>query len=138
MKFVQENIWLFMMAVVSGALFIWPTISKRLSGAKHVSAFEAVQLINRKDAVVVDVREPAEFKSGHVANSRNIPLNQLESKLKELEKFKDRPILLLCQAGNRSATATGTLKKAGFLDVAALTGGLAAWQQAGMPVNKGS
>ncbi|MSQ60396.1 MAG: rhodanese-like domain-containing protein [Betaproteobacteria bacterium] len=127
-----------MMAVVSGALFIWPTISKRLSGAKHVSAFEAVQLINRKDAVVVDVREPAEFKSAHVANSRNIPFGELESKLKELEKFKDRPILLLCQAGNRSATATGTLKKAGFMDVAALAGGLAAWQQAGMPVSKSS
>ncbi len=137
MKFVQENIWLFMMAFVSGALFIWPSISKRLSGAKQVSAFEAVQLINRKDAVVVDVREPTEFKSGRVANSKNIPLSQLASKLNELEKFKDRPILLLCQAGNRSASASGTLKKAGFAEVVALAGGLAAWQQAGMPVDKG-
>jgi len=136
-KFVQDNIWLFMMALVSGALFIWPTISKRLTGAKEVSALEAVQLINRKDALVVDVRDPNEFKGGHITNSKNIPLGQLEAKLKELEKFKGRPILLLCQRGNRSATATGAFKKAGFADVVALAGGLSAWQQAGMPVEKG-
>ena len=137
MKFVQDNIWLFMMALASGALFIWPSIAKRLSGAQQVSAFEAVQLINRKDAIVVDVREPAEFKVGRVANSRNIPLKELDAKLNELEKFKNKPILLLCQSGNRSASASGTLKKAGFAEVVALAGGLAAWQQAGMPVDRG-
>jgi rhodanese-related sulfurtransferase len=137
LKFVQDNIWLFAMALVSGVLFIWPMISKRLSGGRQVSTFEAVQLINRQDAVVVDVREPAEFKVGRVVNSRNVPLGELAAKLKDLEKFKAKPILLLCQSGNRSASASSTLKKAGFADVASLSGGLAAWQQAGMPTEKG-
>ena len=137
MKFVQDNIWLFVMAITSGALFIWPSIAKRISGAKQVSAFEAVQLINRKDAIIVDVREPAEFKGGRVANSRNIPLKELDARLGDLERFKNKPILLLCQSGNRSASASSTLKKAGFAEVVALAGGLSAWQQAGMPIDKG-
>lgn len=137
MKFVQDNIWLVIMAVVSGSLFVWPSISKRLSGARHVSTFEAVQLINRKDAVVIDVREASEFKGARLSNSRNIPLGQLENKIQDLEKFKDRPIVVLCQGGNKSASAIGLLKKAGFAEAVALAGGLQAWQQAGMPVDRG-
>jgi rhodanese-related sulfurtransferase len=84
----------------------------------------------------VDVREPAEFKSGHIPNARNVPLGQVGDRLKELEKFKARPILLTCATGNRSATAGGTLQKAGFGQVFSLAGGMGAWQQASMPVEK--
>lgn len=137
MKFVQDNIWLFLVAVTSGILFIWPTIGRRLSGVAQVSTLEAVQLINRRDAVVIDVREDAEYKSARVAGSRLIPLKSLAGRLGELEKLKSKPILLICQTGSRSAQAAGTLKKAGFADVASLAGGLHAWQQAGMPIEKG-
>lgn len=137
MKFVQENIWLFLIALTSGLLFIWPTIARRLSGVRQLSTLEAVQLINRRDAVLIDVREETEYNTARVAGSRHIPLKSLDGRLGELEKLKSKPILLICQTGNRSAQAAGSLKKAGFGDVASLAGGLHAWQQAGMPVEKG-
>lgn len=136
MEFVQENIWLVLIAVVSGAMFVWPSVAKRLHGAKEVGIVEAVQLINRQDAAIVDVREPGEFKTGHIPNARNLPLGQLGERTKELDKLKGRPILLACASGNRSVSAAGSLRKAGFEQVYSLAGGLGAWQQAGMPVEK--
>ena len=97
---------------------------------------EAVQLINRKDAVIVDVREPNEFKAGHIPNARNIPAGQIKERAKELEKLKSKPLLLVCQTGSRSAQVCGSLQKDGFGEPVALSGGMAAWQQAGMPVEK--
>lgn len=136
MKFVMDNIWLFLVALLSGVMFLMPNITRRMSGVQHVSTLEAVQMMNRRDAVVVDVREAGEFKAGHVTGARNLPLKELQNRLGELEKFKNKPILLLCQTGNRSSQAGGILKKAGFSEIANLTGGLHAWQQAGMPLEK--
>jgi rhodanese-related sulfurtransferase len=133
---VQKNIWLVMIAVASGAMFIWPTIAKLFSRGREVGVVEAVQLINRKDAVIVDVREPNEFKSGHIPHARNIPFDQIKDRRKELEKLKNKPLLLVCQTGSRSAQACGGLLKDGFAQIVALSGGMAAWQQAGMPVEK--
>jgi rhodanese-related sulfurtransferase len=135
---VQKNIWLVMIAVASGALFIWPTIGKLFSRGREVGVVEAVQLINRKDAVVIDVREPNEFKGGHIPNARNLPVGQIKDRAKELEKLKSRPLLLVCQTGSRSAQACAGLVTGGFAQVVALSGGMAAWQQAGMPVEKDS
>lgn len=136
MEFVQKNIWLVMIAVASGALFIWPTIAKLFSRGREVGVAEAVQLINRKDAVIVDVREPNEFKSGRIPHARNIPVDRINERVKELEKLKTKPLLLVCQTGSRSAQACGGLLKDGFAQAVALSGGMAAWQQAGMPVEK--
>lgn len=136
MKFVQDNIWLVLIAVVSGLMFIWPMVAKRIHGGREVGVADAVQLINRQDAVVVDVREPGEFKSGHIPNARNIPVGQIGERTKELEKLKGKPIVLTCASGNRSTTAAGVLRKAGFENVASLAGGMGAWTQAGMPVEK--
>src|SRR5512147_431557 len=105
-EFIQKNIWLVMIAVVSGAMLIWPFIAKRFSATREVGVADAVQLINRQDAVILDVREPAEFKSGHIPNARNIPAGQVGERLKELEKFKSRPILLTCASGSRSGNAS--------------------------------
>ncbi len=133
---MQKNIWLVMIAVASGALFIWPTIAKLFSRGREVGVAEAVQLINRKDAVIVDVREPNEFKSGRIPHARNIPVDRINERVKELEKLKTKPLLLVCQTGSRSAQACGGLLKDGFAQAVALSGGMAAWQQAGMPVEK--
>jgi rhodanese-related sulfurtransferase len=135
-EFVQKNIWLVMIAVASGALFIWPSVAKLFSRAREVGVVEAVQLINRKDAVIVDVRAPNEFKSGHIPYARNIPVDQIKDRMKELEKLKNKPLLLVCQSGTRSSQACGALLKDGFAQIVALSGGMAAWQQAGMPVEK--
>ena len=136
MKFVQDNIWLVLIAVVSGLMFVWPSVAKRINRAREVGVAEAVQLINRQDAAIVDVREPGEFKSGHIPNARNVPLGQIGERTKELEKAKGKPVLLTCASGNRSLTAAGTLRKAGFEQVYSLAGGMGAWQQAGMPTEK--
>ncbi|MEO8166085.1 MAG: rhodanese-like domain-containing protein [Betaproteobacteria bacterium] len=115
---------------------IWPLINRRLSGVPEVGAMEAVQLLNRKDAVMIDVRDAAEFSAGHAPHARNIPLAQLDKRIRELEKFKSRPAIVVCQTGSRSNAATALLKKAGFAEVVVLAGGIGAWQQANMPVEK--
>ena len=125
-------------AVASGALFIWPSIARLFSRTREVGVVEAVQMINRKDAVIVDVREPGEFKAGHIPNARNIPAGQIKERGKDLEKLKSKPLLLVCQSGSRSAQVSTSLQKEGFGELVALAGGMAAWQQAGMPVEKDS
>jgi rhodanese-related sulfurtransferase len=136
-QFVQNNIWLVLAAVVSGLMFLWPSVAKRFSRTREVGPVEAVQLINRQDAAIVDVREPGEFKGGHIPNARNIPLGQIAERMKDLEKLKGKPVLVICASGNRSASACATLHQAGFEQVYSLAGGMGAWQQAGMPSEKG-
>jgi rhodanese-related sulfurtransferase len=135
-KFVLDNIWMVLAAVVSGTFLVWPFISRRLSGTSEVGPMEAVQLINRKDALVLDLREPGEFGAGHAPHARNIPAGQLENRIGELDKFKGRPLILACQTGGRSHSVTGLLKKAGFAEVFVLSGGVNAWQQASLPLEK--
>lgn len=128
---------LFGTAVVTGGMLIWPLLNRLLNkGGSEVSTLEAVQLINRRDAVVVDVRDAAEYAAGHVTGSRHIPEAQLAGRLKELEKLKSRPIIVSCRTGSRATSAGAVLRKNGFGEVFALRGGIAAWQQAGMPLEK--
>ena len=137
--FLQKNPYhlvLFGIAVVSGGLLIWPFFGRALRPGRQVSALETVQLINRRDAVVLDVREPAEYASGHITNARNVPEGQLADRLKELERYKSRPIVVSCGSGARSARAGALLQKAGFAEVFTLRGGIAAWQQASLPLEK--
>jgi rhodanese-related sulfurtransferase len=136
--FAQKNIWLVMIAVASGALFIWPSIAKLFSRGREIGVTEAVLLINRKDAAIIDVREASEFKAGHIPHARNLPAGELTGRVKELEKLKTKPLLLVCQSGVRSTQACNALHKDGYAQAVALAGGMAAWQQAGMPVEKDS
>ncbi len=137
--FLQKNplhLMLFGTAVVTGGMLIWPVINRLFRPGAEVGAAEAVQLINRRDALAVDVRESDEYATGHIANSRHIPLAQLADHIKSLEKFKSRPIIVICRSGSRAASAAGVLRKNGFGEVFTLRGGVSAWQQAGMPLEK--
>jgi rhodanese-related sulfurtransferase len=137
--FLQKNPYhlvLFGIAVVSGGLLIWPFFGRVMHTGKQVSPQETVQLINRRDAVVLDVRETAEYAAGHITNARNVPEGQLADRIKELERYKSRPIVLSCGTGARSARAGAILQKAGFAEVVTLRGGIAAWKQASMPLEK--
>lgn len=127
---------LFGTAVVTGGMLIWPLVSRLVRPGSDVGPLEAVQLINRRDAVVIDVRDAGEYASGHITNARHIPEAQLAERMKELEKFKSRPIIVACRAGTRAAGAAALLRKQGFAEVFALRGGIAAWQQASMPLEK--
>ena len=135
MKFVMDNIFLVAVAVVSGAMLVLPLL-RRGAGGPSVNTLEATQLINRQDALVVDVREQAEFAASHILNSRGLPLSQLETRLGDIEKFKDKPVIVYCATDNRSGAAVATLKKRGFSNAVILSGGFAAWQQAGLPAQK--
>ena len=135
LRFAISNIWLIIAALVSGGMLLWPLVRLGAGGAS-VNTLEATQLINRSDALVVDVREPAEYGKGHILNARNIPLSQVDHRCAEIEKFKDKPVIVACETGNRSGAAASILRKRGFGKVFNLSGGVSAWQQAGLPVGK--
>ncbi|MEW5943069.1 MAG: rhodanese-like domain-containing protein [Pseudomonadota bacterium] len=137
MQFFMDNIALVSIALVSGAMLLWPLVSGRVTGAREVGSLEAIRLINQ-DALVLDVRENQEFAAGHVPHARHIPLGQLASRLPELEKFKDRPVVVVCRSGARSGRACAILRKNGFGQVYNLGGGMTAWEQANMPVERTS
>lgn len=137
MKFVMENIGWIGLLLGSGAMLLWPMLRGSASGAKDVSPAEAVLLINRENAIVLDVREEGEFAAGHIPDAKNIPLSKLAERINELRKFQQKPVVVNCQGGVRSANACGQLKKAGFTTLYNLRGGLGAWNEAKLPVAKG-
>lgn len=130
------NLVLFGLAVTSGGMLLFPLFTRGMRPGAEVGPMDAVTLINRKDAVVIDVRDEGEFTSGHINNARHIPEKQLADRVKELEKFKAKPVIVSCAMGRRASFAVETLKKQGFADVVALRGGISAWSQAGMPLEK--
>lgn len=134
-QFVIDNWVLFLAAFSSGAMLLWPMLSKNAGGSNKVSPNEAVQLINREKAVLIDVSESAEYASGHVAGAKNVPLGSLEAS-NDLPKNKALPLVLVCPTGARAARAAGTLKKRGFDQTRVLAGGLRAWREANLPVEK--
>ncbi|HVL34407.1 MAG TPA: rhodanese-like domain-containing protein [Burkholderiales bacterium] len=136
MSFVQENILLIVVAFVSGAMLLWPYV-RRASAGPSVSPHQATQLINREDALVVDVREPGEFGSGHILGAKNVPLARIDAGGAEIAaKRKQKPVIVYCDTGSRSGKAAAVLRAQGFAQVLNLAGGLAAWRQAGLPVEK--
>lgn len=136
MEFINQNILLISLVVVSGASLLWPLVA-RPSG-NSVSPGEATQLINREDAHIVDVREADEFASGHLPDAIHIPAGKLAERIGELEKMKSKPLILCCASGMRSNKACGELKKQGFDKLYNLAGGIDAWVGAGYPIKKGS
>ena len=135
MKFIVDNWFLFLAAITSGGLLLWPMLTKNGGGAGRVSPAEAVHLINREKAVLIDVSEPAEYAAGHVKGARSVPLAQIDAS-NELPKNKALPLVVVCPTGTRAARAVSTLKKLGFENAQALAGGLAAWREANLPVEK--
>ena len=104
MKFFLDTWYLFVAAAVSGGLLLWPLINKGAGGATKVSTNDAVQLINREKAVLIDVSEPAEYAAGHAMGSRSVPLAGLEAS-KDLPKNKALPLVVVCPTGTRASKA---------------------------------
>ncbi|GAB4124921.1 MAG: hypothetical protein Fur0040_06950 [Sideroxydans sp.] len=136
LQFLQDNVFTVSIAFISGYMLFWSFFGNRLRGIVDVDTAGAMQLINRQNALVLDVREQSEYDSGHVINSRLIPVGQLRQRVGELEKFRERPIVVLCRSGNRSANAAAFLKKEGFTKVHNLAGGIIAWQKANLPLER--
>ena len=136
MNFFIDNWTLFAIAIVSAAMLLWPVVSKG-ARAGGVGANEAVMLMNREKAVVVDVCEPSEYVAGHIGGAKNIPLSQLETKLTGAVKNKATPVILVCASGIRSNRAVSVATKLGYERAVSLSGGMGAWREAGLPVEKG-
>jgi rhodanese-related sulfurtransferase len=134
-KFLIDNWVLFLAAITSGGLLLWPMISRGGGGAGRVTPAQAVQLINREKAVLIDVSEPDEFAGSHATGSKNVPLGRLETS-GELPKNKTLPLVVVCPSGTRAVRAVATLKKLGFENSHVLAGGLAAWREANLPIEK--
>ena len=135
MKFFVDNWFLFLAAAVSGGLLLWPLLNKGAGGAGKVSPAEAVRLINREKAVLIDVSEPEEFAAGHASGAKSVPLAKLDAS-NDLPKNKTLPLVVVCPTGTRAARAVAMLKKLGFENSQALAGGLTAWREANLPVEK--
>ena len=129
--FLLSSAWL----VVAGAV-VYSFIGARLRGFNSINPAMATQLINRENAVILDVREDNEYRDGHIVNSVHIPVSYLSDRVKELEKYKGKPIIVGCRSGQRSSQACSVLKKQGFDAVYNLSGGIMAWKSDNLPLTK--
>lgn len=136
MQFLENNLMMFSVFVGSGLMLLWSFFGSKIRGIKEVGTVEALQLINHKDAVIVDVREPNEFVGGHLLNAKLIPLGELKARVGELEKYRERPIVVVCRSGQRSKIGSAQLKNRGFTQAYSLAGGVTAWQKAELPLEK--
>jgi rhodanese-related sulfurtransferase len=133
-EFFKSNILLIGLAIGSGIMLLLPSFKKGAGGVPNLSPAEAVTLINRSNAFVLDVRDDAEFASGHIADATHIPVADLAARIGELKKYQNKTILVNCQKGMRSAKACDILRKAEFTQVNNLQGGLSAWLEAKLPI----
>lgn len=137
MDFIFENWVLITIAITSGIMLMWPMIMGG-GGVNTVSPTQAVQLINKDKAVVIDVCSESEFAEGHVSGAKNVPVDELESRLAQVAKNKTTPLLMVCASGIRSRRAVGVAKKQGYEQVYSLAGGMGAWRTASLPLQKGA
>lgn len=133
MRFFLDPItWLLIsVAAIAGGLLVWPAFSRARVGGVQPS--EAVRMMNREKATVVDVSEPGEYAVAHIVGSRNIPLGRVEV-AQELPKNKTLPVILVCASGKRAARAAKALQAKGYDKAVVLAGGLAGWKAANLPV----
>jgi rhodanese-related sulfurtransferase len=132
-EFITNHWLLFLALVVILALLVH---NLAVGGKGSVEPLAATDLINRRDALVVDVRPAADFAKGHIINAMNIPMNGFKNQIGVLQKHKDKPILVSCRSGAQSTGACKELRKEGFSEVYNLRGGLLAWENANLPLTR--
>lgn len=133
MRFLTDNWPLIAVAFLSGGLLVWPLVRNRTQGPS-VGTLQATQLINSRNAQVIDVRAADEFAKGSLPNAKNIPGAALGGRIGELKK--DRPVILVCNDGTKAGPAAAQLRAGGIKEVYILAGGLAGWRAAGLPLRK--
>ena len=137
MEFFAANQLLFVVLFGLTLAVIYNEVSRLFSGFKPVDPSGLTALINRQDALLVDVSPAADFEKGHIAGARNVQMSQFDADNKVLAKVRDLPVVVACRSGSASSGAAKKLVKAGFKQVYWLDGGVAAWQQASLPLVKG-
>jgi rhodanese-related sulfurtransferase len=136
-EFVKDQYLLSGLWVALVVMLVYSYISPMLSKTKRVNNHEATLLINKEDAVVLDIRSAKDFKAGHIIDSRQLKPEEIrEGNFAKLEKHKEQPIIVVCAMGNLAVGTASKLAKAGFNKVYVLSGGMSAWQGASLPVSK--
>jgi rhodanese-related sulfurtransferase len=136
LDFIRENAIYIGLAIGSGIGLLWPMLNRGASGVANVSPTEAVLLMNRDKPLILDVRNADEFAAGHIQGAKHIPVAELAGRIKEIEKFKAKPILVHCQKGMRAKAACAILRGQQFTQIHNLQGGLDSWIEAKMPLVK--
>lgn len=108
--------------------------TRLFSGVKGLAPYVATQMLNAGEAIFVDVRSDSEYKNGHIINARNMPVNNFDKHIHELDKHKEKDIVVYCDSGMRASKAAGKLKKNGFTRLSTIAGGLTAWEKANLPI----
>ncbi|MGE8658425.1 MAG: rhodanese-like domain-containing protein [Achromobacter sp.] len=129
----KNNIFIVAVTLVSGVMLAIPALRKGRTGSA-VSTAEAIQMVNQRQAVWVDVRPAEQFQAGHIAQARSVPAADLEQKAASLPKNK--PLVVVCDNGRDAARAAAKLRAQGFADVVPLEGGMRAWLAASLPVTQ--
>ena len=134
-EFAGNHVWLVTGLVVAWSAVLFYELRLRTQGVTHVSAADAVRLIN-KGALVIDVRKPEEYQAGHIVNARNVPVERVQQGDDAIAKKKDKILLAVCADGATSGRAAGHLRKAGYENAFSLKGGLAGWRADNLPLVK--
>lgn len=134
-QFILNHPFLFA-ALAAVIVFIIVTELRRKTGARAITAREAVQLINSRDAVVVDIREPADYKAGHILNAKHIPLSRLVEESGRISADKTRPVIVYCKTGMAAPGACTRLKAEGYQQVSYLKNGIYGWLDENLPLEK--
>ncbi len=135
-EFAGNHPFLVLALFVILGLLIGGEIRRATRKYKEWGPQQIVPVINRDESVILDVRQPEEFREGHIAGARQVPMGELGDQLGKLARFKDKPVVVYCQTGSRSARACSRLVGEGFEDVYNLAGGIRAWQSDKLPVKK--
>ncbi len=133
-EFMGNHPYLFTALGATVGFIVFTEFTRFTGGVKSVSPYQATQMMNEGETLFVDVRDDNEFKKGHVLEATSIPLSALDKRVHELEKFKDKDVVLYCDSGMRSAKAGARLKKSGFNKLHTMAGGLSAWEKASLPL----
>ena len=136
LEFTGNHTLLVLALMISFFVVAFTELRRKASGLVNIEAIEAVKLINN-DAVVIDLRSVDAFSKGHIVNARNIPSDELEAKMNNLEGMKSKSIVAVCDSGTSSTKAVTAFRAAGFESTYGLKGGMVGWGQAGLPVVTG-
>jgi len=136
MDFVIKYWYYFLALAVVLYLLVAGPASQFIYGIKSITPSQAILMLNRNAGVILDVCEPKDFDAAHIPKSVNIPAATLPGRMKELEKYKDEPVVVTCRTGNRSIKGAMLLRKNGYQSVYTLAGGFLSWQKDNLPLDK--
>ena len=136
LEFASKNTVLVVLLMISFFVLIFSELRRKASGMAAVEPAAAVALINN-DGIVIDLRSTEAFSRGHIVNAKNIPFAEMEAHTEKIEKFKNKPVVAVCDVGSTSTKAVAALRNLGFVSAYGLKGGMNAWTEAGMPVVSG-